>query len=250
MKPYNSIQSRRKFLKDFSYGTIAITTAGTFTENLICTTAEALAKEITLTPRQTEGPFYPDKPLLDTDNNLLIVNDSSTPAAGDVTHLTGRVLGMGGEPFSNVVVEIWHVDNNGIYLHTRCPNQDKRDKNFQGSGRTITNSSGEYYFRTIKPVFYDLGVKRTPHIHFIVRKGDKRLLTTQMYIKGHPWNEKDFIFQRIQGKAAREAVLVDFKPIKESDTGELKAHFDIVLGTTPEDISKDINQNQDGIPTL
>ncbi|MHC4269090.1 MAG: dioxygenase family protein [Planctomycetota bacterium] len=250
MKPYNSIQSRRKFLKDFSYGTIAITTAGTFTENLICTTAEALAKEITLTPRQTEGPFYPDKPLLDTDNNLLIVNDSSTPAAGDVTHLTGRVLGMGGEPFSNVVVEIWHVDNNGIYHHTRCPKQDQRDRNFQGLGRTITNSSGEYYFRTIKPVFYDLGVKRTPHIHFIVRKGDKRLLTTQMYIKGHPWNEKDFIFQRIQGKAAREAVLVDFKPTKESDTGELKAHFDIVLGTTPEDISKDINQNQDGIPTL
>lgn len=250
MKPYNSIQSRRKFLKNFSYSTIAFTAAGTFTENLICTTAEGLAKDHTVTPRQTEGPFYPDKPLLDTDNNLLIVSDSTTPATGEVTHLTGRVIGMGGGPISNVVVEIWHVDHNGIYLHTRCPNQDKRDRNFQGLGRTITNSSGEYYFRTIKPVFYNLGVKRTPHIHFIVRKGDKRLLTTQMYINGHPCNEKDFIFQRIQGNAAREAVLVDFKPIKGSETGELKAHFDIVLGTTPEDISRDKNQDRDGIPTL
>ncbi len=207
MKPYNSIQSRRKFLKNFSYNAIAITTAGTFINNLLCTTAEVLAKDLTLTPRQAEGPFYPDKALLDTDNN-------------------------------------W------IYLHTKCPKQDQRDRNFQGLGRTITNSSGEYYFRTIKPVFYDLDVKRTPYIHFIVRKGDKRLLTTQMYIKEHPWNEKDFIFQRIQGKAGREAVLVDFEPIKESDTGELKAHFDIVLGTTPEDMSKDINRNRDGIPYL
>ncbi len=248
MKPDNFIQSRRKFLRNVSYGTIALTTAGAFTEGLIRTTAEALADDLTLTPRQTEGPFYPDKLPFDTDNDLLIINDSTTPAAGEVTHLTGRILSSAGEPISNAVVEIWHVDNNGIYLHTRCPRQDQRDRNFQGFGRSITGSSGEYYFLTIKPVPYDLGVTRTPHIHFIVRKGDKRLLTTQMYINGHPWNKRDFIFQRIQGKEAREAVLVDFKPIKGSATGELKAQFDIVIGVTPEDPSKDISRNRDGLP--
>ncbi len=248
MKPDNFIQSRRKFLRNVSYGTIALTTAGAFAQNLISTTAETLAEALTLTPRQTEGPFYPDKLPFDTDNDLLIVNNSATSAAGEVTSLTGRVLTSAGVPISKAVVEIWHVDNNGIYLHTRCPNQDQRDRNFQGYGSTITSQSGEYYFRTIKPVFYDLGVKRTPHIHFIVRKGDKRLLTTQMYIKGHPWNEKDFIFQSIQGKEPREAVLVDFKPIKGSATGELKAQFDIVIGATPEDPSKDITRNRDGLP--
>lgn len=248
MKPDNFIQNRRKFLRNVSYGTIALTTAGTFAQNLISTTAEAFAENHTLTPRQTEGPFYPDKLPWDTDNNLLIINDSTTPAAGEITHLTGRVLSSAGEPISNAVVEIWHVDNNGIYLHTRCPNQDQRDRNFQGYGRTITGQSGEYYFLTIKPVPYDLGVKRTPHIHFIVRSGDKRLLTTQMYIKGHPWNERDFIFQSIRGKEAREAVLVDFKTIRGSTMGERKAQFDIVIGVTPEDPSRDITRNRDGLP--
>jgi len=248
MKSDNFIQSRRKFLRNVSYGTIALTTAGTFAQNLIRTTAEALAEDLSLTPRQTEGPFYPDKPPIDTDNDLLIVNDSATSAAGEVTHLTGRVLSPAGEPIPDAVVEIWHVDNNGIYLHTRCPRQDQRDRNFQGFGRTVTGSSGEYSFCTIKPVPYDLGVTRTPHIHFIIRKGDKRLLTTQMYIKGHPWNKKDFIFQSIRGMKAREAVLVDFEPIKGSATDELKAQFDIVIGVTPEDPSKDISRNRDGLP--
>jgi protocatechuate 3,4-dioxygenase beta subunit len=43
----------------------------------------AFAEELTRTPKQTEGPFYPDKLPLDTDNDLLIVNDSITPAVGD-----------------------------------------------------------------------------------------------------------------------------------------------------------------------
>src|SRR5262249_23567320 len=49
------------------------------------------AEELFKTPRQTEGPFSPDKLPLDTDNDLLPVNDSIPPAVGKVTHLTGRV---------------------------------------------------------------------------------------------------------------------------------------------------------------
>ena len=92
MKSDKFIQSRRNFLRNASYGAIALTTAGTFAQNLISTTAEALAEDLILTPRQTEGPFYPDKLPLDTDDDLLILNDSITPAVGEVTHLTGRVL--------------------------------------------------------------------------------------------------------------------------------------------------------------
>ena len=39
-----------------------------------------MAEALTLTPKQTEGPFYPDKMPLDTDNDLIIINDSLTPA--------------------------------------------------------------------------------------------------------------------------------------------------------------------------
>ena len=52
----------------------------------------AFAEELARTPRLTEGPFYPPKLPLDTDNDLIIINNSITPAVGEVTHLTGRVL--------------------------------------------------------------------------------------------------------------------------------------------------------------
>ena len=77
----------------------------------------AFAEQLTLTPRQMEGPFYPDHLPLDTDNDLLIINDGITPAVGEVTHLSGRLLDAKGDPIRNAVVEIWQVDGNGVYLH-------------------------------------------------------------------------------------------------------------------------------------
>ena len=41
------------------------------------------------------------------------------------------------------------------------------------------------------------------------------------------------------GQKARESVMVDFKPLKGSKTGEQTARFEIVLGLTPEDTSSD-----------
>ena len=58
----------------------------------------AFAEQLSRTPSLTEGPFYPPKLPLDTDNDLLVINDSITPAVGEVTHLTGRVLSASGEP--------------------------------------------------------------------------------------------------------------------------------------------------------
>jgi protocatechuate 3,4-dioxygenase beta subunit len=193
----------------------------------------AYAEELTKTPGQTEGPFYPNKLPLDTDNDLLIINDGITPAVGEITHLTGKVLDAKGNPLKNAVVEIWQCDANGVYLHTRDsdPKKDKQDRNFQGFGRFITGSTGEYYFRTIKPVPYP---GRTPHIHFKIKQGRKELLVTQLYVKGEAArNEKDFIWKGVKDAKQRDAITVDFTKIKESKTGELTANFVIVLGMTP-----------------
>src|SRR4051812_4822560 len=67
----------------------------------------AFASDLALTPPQTEGPFYPDKLPLDTDNDLLVINDGITPAVGAVTWLSGRILDRRGEPIRNALVEIW-----------------------------------------------------------------------------------------------------------------------------------------------
>jgi len=192
----------------------------------------AFAQELVKTPSQTEGPFYPDRLPLDTDNDLLIVNDSITPAVGKVTHLTGRVLDAKGSPVKNALVEIWQCDVNGAYLHSQSDNKKKYDKNFQGFGRFLTGSKGEYYFRTIKPVPYSF---RTPHIHFKIKKGRKELLTTQMYVKGEKLNAKDGIYTALKDAKQRDAITVEFKEIKDSKAGELMANFDVVLGVTPED---------------
>ena len=193
----------------------------------------AFAEELVRTPRQTEGPFYPDHMPLDTDNDLIVVNDSITPAVGTITHLTGRVLDAHGDPIRNAVVEIWQVDNSGSYLHSRGANPDTggtRDKNFQGFGRFLTGSTGEYYFRTIKPVPYP---GRTPHIHFAIKMKGREKFTTQCYIKGEPRNAKDGVLLDIQDSKERASVIVPFSPVKESRIGEVAARFDVVLGFTP-----------------
>ncbi|MFL5328854.1 MAG: intradiol ring-cleavage dioxygenase [Gemmataceae bacterium] len=195
------------------------------------TTPGAFAEDLLRTPRQMEGPFYPDKLPLDTDNDLLIVNNSLTPATGEITHLGGKVLDTSGSPLRNVLVEIWQVDAKGVYLNTHDSGRRQRDENFQGYGRFLTGSSGEYYFRTIKPVAYP---GRTPHIHFKVRRGNKELLTTQCYVKDLASNDRDGVLRGVRDAKARDSVLIDFTPLKESKTGELNAKFDIVLGVTPE----------------
>lgn len=222
MKPLTPFQQsyfhdRRSFLRQISFSAAFFAVPGVF------------AEELMRTPRQTEGPFYPDKLPLDTDNDLVLVNDSLTPAIGEITHLSGRVLDGRGDPIRNALVEIWQVDHNGIYLHSK-DNLARRDPNFQGFGRFLTGSTGEYYFRTIKPVAYG---PRTRHIHFAIKMKGREKWTTQLYVKGEPKNENDGVLREIGDPKARQLVIVDFAPVKSSRAGELAARFDLVLGYTP-----------------
>src|SRR6266446_1362837 len=210
--------NRRHFLRGLSLGAALFTVPGAF------------AAELVRTPRKTEGPFYPDHLPLDTDNDLIIVNDGVTPAVGEITHLSGRILDAKGQPIRNALVEIWQVDNNGVYLHSKDTHAS-RDKNFQGFGRFLTGSTGEYYFRTIKPVLYP---GRTRHIHYAVKIKGRDKWTTQCYVKGEPQNDKDGIYRSIKDPKGRASVTIDFAPVKSSRIGELTARFDIVLGFTPE----------------
>lgn len=226
MKPPSSVSSpspfhinRRGFVRTVGLSAFLFATPGAFAGALI------------RTPAQTEGPFYPDKLPLDTDNDLLVLNDAITPAVGEVTWLSGRILDGRGMPLRNATVEIWQVDHKGAYIHSADQNRPKRDTNFQGFGRFITGSSGEYLFRTVKPVPYP---GRTPHIHFAVKMKGREKFVTQCYIKGHPLNETDGVLKGITDAKARKSVLIAFNPLKKSRIGELAARFDIVMGFTPE----------------
>jgi protocatechuate 3,4-dioxygenase beta subunit len=215
---HDFLLGRRRLLGGVALGAAAWLVPGVF------------ADELTRTPAMTEGPFYPERLPLDTDNDLLIINDGITPAVGEITHLTGRVLTPAGAPVRNAVVEIWQVDNNGAYLHSGTSNAERRDRHFQGFGRCATSARGEYYFRTVKPVSYP---GRCPHIHVMVKRGDRQLLTTQLFISGHPGNARDFIYRSLRSPRDREAVSIEFRRIDNSRIAECNAVFDIVLGVTP-----------------
>ena len=222
MRCFSPSADRRRFLQTLSAaGLAALAPRGAFAQKLM-ETAET-----------GEGPYYPDKFPLDTDNDLLILNDGITPAVGEITHLTGHVLTASGLPVRNAIVEIWQTDADGSYVHMGGRQATKPyDANFQGYGRFLSDVRGQYYFRTIKPVEYTLrGAHRCPHIHVAISQNGRRIFTSQLLVKGHPANAGDGLVKRVDAKAL-QTILADFKPLPGSRLGELTANFDIVLGKT------------------
>ena len=126
------------------------------------------------------------------------------------------------------------VDHDAVYLADKERGNTHGDANFQGFGRFLTGSTGEYYFRTIRPVPYP-SARLAPHIHFKVKRKGEEPWTTQLFIKGYADNARDGVYQDIGSAREQESVTVDFAPIKGSRIGELAARFDIIPGATPRD---------------
>ncbi|MDH3688053.1 MAG: protocatechuate 3,4-dioxygenase [Gammaproteobacteria bacterium] len=183
------------------------------------------AAELTLTPRQTRGPFYPTRIPLDSDNDLVIVNGKAGEAKGEIANVVGQVLDERGKAIDGARIEIWQCDANGRYHHPWDTRDAPLDLNFQGYGEFTTGADGAYRFRTIKPVPYP---GRAPHIHFAVSVPGTQPLVTQMYVAGAPENKRDWILNSIRDVRARQSLIVSFKR-HANFPGELMGNFDIVL---------------------
>jgi protocatechuate 3,4-dioxygenase beta subunit len=170
------------------------------------------------TPSQTEGPYYPVELPADTDFDLLR-NGTHTYAHGKPAWVEGTLRDLDGRAVKGAAVEIWQCDESGHYHH---PGDGGRaDPAFQGFGRVVTDASGAWRFRTIKPAPY---TGRTPHIHFKVKLGSRELLTTQMYVAGDPHNERDSLW-RSMDEASRAALTRTFAQGPDG----LRAEFPIVV---------------------
>ena len=177
------------------------------------------------TPWQGEGPFYPDKIPVDTDNDLVKNGDNSFEAGGKILILNGILLNPDSEPVNHVSIEIWQTDKNGVYMHSGSFARDIMDKQFQGFGLTKTDRNGQFFFRTIVPTEYP---GRTPHIHMKLWREEKNILTTQLYIKDHPRNNKDFLFQRMS-LAEQRLNSMRLIPAKDRKMAELQTFVKIVV---------------------
>jgi protocatechuate 3,4-dioxygenase beta subunit len=164
--------------------------------------------EIIRTPMQAEGPFYPDSLPEDTDNDLVKNGYSTIEAGGKILNLMGSLINSDSKPIKGMTVEIWQTDMNGVYLHMGSFGSKMRDDQFQGFGRSITDKNGHFSFRTIIPVEY-------PHIHLKLLNESENVLTTQLYIQGHPLNKKDFLFKQM---TKAEQNINSMKLIKNNST--------------------------------
>ena len=168
--------------------------------------------ELIRTPWQGEGPFYPDRITEDTDNDLVKNGQSTIEAGGKILNLMGSLVNHDSKPIKGMTVEIWQTDMNGVYLHTGSFGSKMRDDQFQGFGRSITDKNGHFSFRTIIPAEYP---GRTPHIHLKLLNESENVLTTQLYIQGHPLNKEDFLFKQM---TKGEQKINSMKLIKNNST--------------------------------
>ncbi len=186
--------SRRGLLKGF------ITLAG-----LSVYSRKAMSE--VLTPRATEGPFYPSPSMRfsDVDNDLIKVSGAVKKAGGEIIRLKGKVMSKQGKPLAGHRIEIWQCDVNGRYLHSGDQRNVVYDNGFQGFGHDITDKNGNYTFKTIKPTIYP---GRAPHIHVKVLNGERELLTTQFYIAGDKNNNADGLYRRMTAEQAKAVSMV------------------------------------------
>ena len=182
------------------------------------------AGQLLSTPRQPTGPFYPEELPLDDDNDLTWVVGQPRRAIGVTTDLLGHVFDQNGRPVGNARIEIWQCDSRGRYRHPRDRKGVAIDPGFQGHGHTLTNATGRYRFRTIRPMPYP---GRTPHIHVAVFPRGQEPLVTQLYVRNDPRNAGDFLFNAVP-EARRDLVQADFIASTNPDV-ELQARFDLIL---------------------
>lgn len=182
--------------------------------------AHARDRERATTPALTEGPFYPRAFPVDRDADLTRVAGHPGRAAGTPLEFSGRLVDRRGRPLAGRVIEIWHCDEYGQYHHVGEP-ASAGDSAFQGWGESPADAEGRFVFHTIKPPPYP---GRTPHIHFTVRDGGRRILTSQAFFEGEGGNERDFLYRRL----GRDARLVTLR--LEGAGAGLRGALEVVLG--------------------
>ena len=138
-------------------------------------------------------------------------------AIGQLIQIRTRVVDEDGAPVPGAMVEVWHCNAAGKYIHPNDDNDAPPDPNFYGAARVMTGDDGLIELRTIKPAAYPVpgtgGWWRPPHVHYSVwgRVWLSRLVT-QMFFPGEPLNEHDAILNAVRDPEARSGCIARLVP--------------------------------------
>ena len=126
------------------------------------------------TPPQMAGPFFtPQSP----ERSSLIEPSMKAKRM----RLMGQVVDTRCQPIPGVLLDFWQCDEKGEY----------DNQGFRLRGHQFADRKGQFVLETVVPGAYP---GRTPHLHVKVQRKGGQILTTQLYLPGHPGNAGDFLF--------------------------------------------------------
>lgn len=183
---------------------------------------------------EVTGPTFGHGQFGPCDHDLILNFAHGGDPVGERIIVHGRVLDENGRPVPNTLVEVWQANASGRYRHKKDGYLGALDPNFGGCGRTMTNSDGYYFFRTIKPGPYPwlnhVNSWRPAHIHLSVfGTSFSQRLITQLYFEGDPLIWKCPIVATIPDRAAVEQLIAVLDMNTAIPMDCLAYKFDIVL---------------------
>jgi protocatechuate 3,4-dioxygenase beta subunit len=155
-------------------------------------------------------------------------------ALGQLMHLQVRIVDEDGSPVPGAVVEIWHCNAAGKYIHANDTHDAPADANFYGAARVVTGEDGTLVLRSIKPGAYPVPDSghwwRPPHVHLSVwGKVWLSRLVTQMFFPGEPLNEFDRILNGVPDAAARGRCFARLRPPAQGPDNALVFEHEVVV---------------------
>ena len=202
---------------------------------LLCQTSAVFAKQEVTNELFNPKPATPSRLFsaelsipekFNTTNNLIQKTGSFYAAFGEMLFVQGTITDSFSVPIEGAIIEIWQTNSAGKYQTLLDNSSDFIDKNFNMSGRTITDNLGKYFFVTIVPGSY---LNRAPHINFNIYHQKFGKLETEMYFENHPKNNSDYEYlsysQEDQKLITAKVNLTDIFNSKSTKI----ATFDIVM---------------------
>lgn len=187
------------------------------------------------TVSEITGPVFGHGDIAPIDNDLLqnYAQPGQSPI-GERIILHGRVLDENASPVPDTLVELWQANAGGRYRHKKDTYLAPIDPNFGGCGRTLTDTNGYYYFRTVKPGAYPwrnwINSWRPAHIHLSVfGTAFAQRLITQLYFEGDPLIEKCPVINTISNPDAIDRLVARLDMNASVPLDAIAYHFDIVL---------------------